>query len=398
MALVPGGNHAAVGFRIKDGANVEPHPKPPYILLEPAADRFETTLLHETGHVVMALLAGGRQLDGRDVTAIPHTTAALSDRGTAFSEGYAIHLETLAAHLNRDPSTRQRFHRERVVFGEAPFKSAEYFHQSSDLATFSQDVARYLEVRDNSYAFQPAFQGPDYLRVQMEKARDFSSLRSANQLLQSEGFYASFFFLWVMRGTSVPAETVIDEREGQIVAAMRDMFAAGDWDPSSPWLVRFVASHAKLFPQQKAELADALNDLSHGVFVDPDAPRLWREHYLAALRLDQKSMNLDGLAAARKKWREAVVADPRNLFSQVGPELPCEIPSLKVRLVAFGEDSPVLFDLNTAPPGILRLIPGISEPEVDAWIKERENRSFASTNDFRARSGLSPSTLASMKF
>jgi len=398
VALVPGGNHASVGFKLQDGDKVEEHATQSYILLDPQPDRFDSTLLHETGHVVMAMLAGGRQLDGNDVSAIPHTTAALSDRGTAFSEGFAIHLETLAAHLNHDTRTLQQFHRSQVRFGEGPFKEAEYFHQSSDLATFSQSVARYLDVRDNNFAFEPAYQGPDYLRVQMEKARDFASLRSANQLLQSEGFYASFFFLWVMRGTSVPSETEIEERERHVLVAMRSMFAGDNWEPSSPWLVRFVTAYMKQFSEEKAAMADALNDLSHGVFVDADAARLWKAHYLAALTLDQKNMNIAGLTEQRKKWRDAVLADPRVLLSQVGPEIPCKLPGTKVSLAAFGEDSPVVFDINTAPAGILRLVPGIGESEVAGWIEQLAKKPFASVDDFKGRAGLRAPTLAALQF
>jgi len=394
VALVPGGNHAAVGFRVQDGEKVEEHPKQAYILLDAQPNRFESTLLHETGHVVMAMLAGGRQLDDKSVSAIPHTTAALSDRATAFSEGYAIHFETLAAHLFHDDPTRQRFHREQVLFGDG----SEYFHQSSDLASFSQNVARYLDVRDNNFAFEPAFQGPDYLRVQMEKARDFASLRSANQLLQSEGFYASFFFLWVVRGAGIPTDAVIEKRERQVLLAMHAMFAEDNWDASSPWLVRFVAVYMKQFPDQMAVMADALNDLSHGVFVDVDAALLWKRHYLATLTLDQANTNVAGIAAERKKWRDALVTDPRVLYSQLGPEIPCTIPATKVRLVAFGEASPALFDLNTAPAGILRIVPGISEAEVTGWMEQRGKKPFASVEDFKARGGLRPATLAALNF
>ena len=398
IALVPGGNHAAVGFRVQDGENIEEHPKQAYILLDAQPYRFEATLLHETGHVVMAMMAGGRLLNGKDLSSIPHTTAALSSRATAFSEGYAIHLETLAAHLNHDTSTRQRFHRELVLFGDGPYQAMEYFHQASDLASFSQNVARYLEVRDNNFAFEPAYQGPDYLRVQMEKARDFASLRNADQLLQSEGFYASFFFLWVVRGTSVPAETAIEEGERQLLVAMQAMFGEDNWDPSSPWLPRFVSTYMKQFPEQKPAMADALNDLSHGVFVDSDAARLWKEHYLATLSLDQNSMNLAGITAARKKWHDAVVADPQVLNSQLGPEIACTVPGTKVRLAAFGEDSPVVFDLNTAPAGILRLVPGITESEVAGWMEQRGKKPFTTIEDFKTRAGLRPATLAALKF
>jgi hypothetical protein len=92
VALVPGGNHAAAGFRLGTGGGVQEYPHTPYILLDAEPERLETTLLHETGHVVMNILAGGRRLDGLEIASIPHRTAALTDRTTAFSAGCAIHL------------------------------------------------------------------------------------------------------------------------------------------------------------------------------------------------------------------------------------------------------------------------------------------------------------------
>jgi hypothetical protein len=397
VALVPGGNHAAIGFKLEEGGKVAEFPKQAYILLDAAPQRFDATLLHETGHVVMAMLAGGRTPDGKNLASIPHTTASLSNRATAFNEGYAIHLETLAAHLNKDQASQQRFHRALVLFGDGPFAALEYFHQSGDLGSYSQNVARYLEVRDNNFAFEPAYQGPDYLRVQLEKARDFASLRSADQLLQSEGFYASFFFLWTIRGLAPPGEGVIDDRERQMLLAMQAMFAENNWDASSPWLPRLAASFMKKFPDERTAMADAVNDLSHGVFVDPSAARLWKEHYLATLALDQKNMNIAGITAERKKWREAVLADPQILYSQLGPELSCTVAAVKVHLVAFGEPVPLVFDLNTAPPGILRLIPGIGEPEIASWTQRRAEKPFANAADFKSRAGLRPETLSALK-
>lgn len=398
LPLCLNGNHAAVGFKLQRGDQVEEHIKQAYILLDPSPSQFESTLLHETGHVVMEMLAGGRQLDGNEVSAIPHTTAALSDRGTAFSEGWAIHLEALAAHLNHDQLTLQRFQRGQVLFGDVAFRDSEYYRQSSDLATFSQSVARYIDVRDNNFAFEPAYQGPDYLRVQMEKARDFSSVRSADQLLQSEGFNASFFFLSTIRGASVPSEKEIAEREQHLLVAMRAMFAEDNWDLASPWLVRFVIAYMKQFPDDRTARADALNDLSHGVFVDPEAERIWKSHYMAALSLDKKNMDIAGINERRLKWRAEVLMNPQVLFSQLGPELPCTLPGTKVRLAAFGEDSPVIFDINTAPAGILRLVPGIDETEVGSWRDQRSKKPFASYEDFKVRAGLRPATLAALQF
>jgi hypothetical protein len=394
VALVEGGNHASVGFRIQNGSEIQEYPHQTYILLDADPSRFDTTLLHETGHMTMEMLAGGRQLDAKDIASIPHTTAALTDRSTAFSEGYAIHLETLAAHLNRDQSARQRYHRERVLFGEGSFGKVEYFRHSADLASFSQNVARYLDVRDNNFSFESAFQQPDYLRVQLEKSRDFSTVRDANQLLQSEGFYASFFFLFVVRGEETPSEAVVAARELRVLSAMRAMFNRGSPDISRPWLLDLVVEYSKQFPDEKAAIADALNDLSHGVFVDSAAANLWKQHYLATLRLDQSKMNVPAINAARREWRERVLGNPETLYSLLGPEIPCSVPGTKVRLEAFGEDSLVRFDLNTVQPGILRLIPGISEAEISAWLEQRNRSPFSSTNDFRSRGFLRPSILS----
>jgi len=398
VALAPGGNHADVGFRLQNGEKIEEHPNQPYILLDAQPDRFYVTLLHETGHMAMALVAGGRLLETRTIASIPHSTAILSDRATAFTEGYAIHLEALAAHLNKDQPTRQRFHRELVLFGDGPYQAVEYFHHAADLTSYSQNVARYLDVRDNNFSFESAYQGSDYLRAQLEKARDFATVRDANQLLQSEGFYASFFFLWTVRGTAVPNETTIAERERQILAAMHAMFGQSAGDPSTPWLLRFAAEYMKQDPEQKAALVDAINDLSHGVFVDSDAARLWKDHYMAALQLDREKMNVTAVMAARKRWHDQVMENPQTLWTRLGPEIPCSVAGTNVRLAAFGQGSPLRFDINTAPPGVLRLIPGIAESEVTRWLSERSRKPFASAQDFQARAALRPETAAQLQF
>jgi hypothetical protein len=396
VALVKGGNHAAVGFRLETAGGVKEYPRTAYILLEAAPEWFETTMFHETGHVVMDMLAGGRRLDGREVASIPHSTAALSDRTTAFSEGWAIHLETLAAHLARGADLRWRYQHYAVGFGDAPYRQNEYYRGASDLTTFSQDMARYYDVRENYFAFESAFRGPDYLRVQLERARDFSTLRDANQLLQSEGFYASFFFLFAMRGSNLPAEETVAQREDQMLRAMAAMFTAVKTDISTPWLLELVTEYMRLFPDERAAIVDALNDLSHGVFVDPGAGAVWPPHSPASLRLDLEHLNRDAINAARKRWREQVMADPRVLYSRIGPEIVCTVPAFTVRLVAFGEDAPLRFDANTVQEGVLRLVPGITDDEIARFATERAKVPFASADDFRRRSALRAATLAQL--
>ena len=149
IALVKGGNHAAVGFKVKTETGIEDHARQSYILLDPDPEAFQTTFLHETGHAVMHMLAGGEDLPAADVCSIPHSTAALTDRMTAFSEGWAIHLETIAAHLATGRGLRSQYHRTAVLFNEGPYHDMEYFRPAADLASFAQNLARYASVRGN---------------------------------------------------------------------------------------------------------------------------------------------------------------------------------------------------------------------------------------------------------
>jgi hypothetical protein len=377
VALVPGGNHAAVGFEIETKEGVEKHPRHAYILLDPNVHSFSDTILHETGHVAMSMMSGGLELPRADVASIPHSTAALVDRATAFSEGWAVHMETVAAHQAGDAGPRGLFFHERVVFGGGgPYPLDEYFRHAADLATYAQTFARYAEVRDNNYSFETAYRGGDYLRAQLEKARDFAQVRGPNQLLQSEGFHASLFFLYLMRGETRPPEDVIAARQAQMLKAMQKMFASVKPEEDTPWLLNWALEYMKLYPAEKDTLIDALNELSHGVFVDAGAAPLWRKHYLAALRLDLKTLDREGVLSVRKRWHEQVARDPGVLFSRLGPQVACEVKSIQVNLVAFGEPQPLLFDINTAAEAVLRLVPGISDEQVKKWMAGRPFRNL----------------------
>ena len=49
--------------------------------------------------------------------------------------------------------------------------------------------------------------------------------------------------------------------------------------------------------------------------------------------------------------------------------------------------APLWRSANTAPAAILRMIPGVTDDDVGAWLREREERPFASDDDFLTRIG-----------
>ncbi len=397
IALVPGGNHVAGGFRLRSDSGATDHPKLAYIKLGPQEWRFGNTLLHETGHIVLSVLAGGEGVPARAMSSIPHTTSALTNRGTAFNEGFSIYLEAMDAHLNNAPEMRNQYRHERFEFGSDGVKRSEYYRHGADMATYSQTIARYYEVRENNFAFAPAFKGPEYLRVQLEKARDFSTLLNANQLLQSEGFYASFFFAYTFRGEGMPTTQTVRDRQDKMLASLAEMFASRSPDSEAPFLLYFVETFMHLYPSDAAEMVDVLTDLSHGVFVDAEAATLWRDFYFAALNLDVRNLPTERINKARRGWREAVLKDPKVLYSRLGPQIACEVSEKTVKLVAFGREIPLSFDVNTVQEGIMRMIPGITDEEVSRWLSQRAIKPFASADDFKQRAQLSEHVLGSMK-
>lgn len=131
-------------------------------------------------------------------------------------------------------------------------------------------------------------------------------MRDANALLESEAFYASFFYAWAMRGVKAPGDSVLETREQRVLRAMMAMFDRVKAKEDTPWLIEFVYEYGRMFPDEKAEMHSVLYDLSRCVFAGPEARQVWREHYFAALRLDLKRLGVEELQASRKRGSNRV--------------------------------------------------------------------------------------------
>ncbi len=389
IALEPKGNYGRVGFVLLDQAGEHPYPHMPYLILAEDADSFRTTLLHEGGHVLHGLLVGDRDPNavdpaeaGRDATPIPHSTAAITDRRTAFNEGFAIHLETVAAHCGSDPEAR-RFYQRRQR-GARGFGNL-FYTPIKDLLSYSQSFARYAQVRDGAYAFEPAPATADYLRVQLDPARDLRELRNPNALVASEGVVASVLFHFVTAGDCTSLSDLVPRYRPLLAAMKTAERTAGPLDPVP--LVEVIAALAAAAPPAGADAIDAFLDITHGVTVDADAAEQWRRLFDAAIHLDMVTIKLlqGQLETRRAGWRERAIADPGTLVDRIGPVVMVEVPGTEVGLTMFGKLSPLAFDLNAAGPPMLRLVPGLTEAQLAAITAARAERPFADLADFRSR-------------
>lgn len=382
IGVEAGGNHAEVGLSLADGDGTIALPQLPYLRLADDRDTLRGTLLHETGHAVHALLArasadGEAQADA-GVTSIPHSVAAVTDRRTALAEGLAISLETIAAHCGRDPEVRAFYDHQALRHGPTGDKASEYFFAARDLMTYAQTFARYQAVRDGAFGFAPAARG-DYLRGQLDPARDLRTLRDPGSLMAAEGFVASVLFQGIAAdGCGVDLAALAPRYRALWQAIATAETTAGPLDAAP--LLDVVAAWG---PPAIA----AFLDLSHGATVDADAAAQWAALYDAALTVDvaaRKRLMADG-EPRRARWLADALADPTTLARRLGPVVPVVVAAVPVRLVAFGDAQPLRFDVNASGAALLGLVPGWDAAAVAAVLAERDRAPFASYADLMAR-------------
>jgi hypothetical protein len=392
IGVEPGGNFARVGFELVTGAGEEEEvrafPDLPYLILEAKPRRFRTTLLHETGHAMHALLVmGANKADGEagGVAPIPHSTAAVTDRRTAWSEGFAIHLETVNAHCGSDEQTRAFYQRRGRRYGPVQEFAAEYYAPVRDLMSYAQNFARYQHVRDGLYAFEAAPAGGDYLRLQLDPARDLRALRSAGAMMANEGVVASVLFHLITAGGCPSLDA--------LVASYRPLFAAiraaekrkGPLD-DAPLIEVIAALRAANGPAGEGAIY-AFLDVTRGATMDAEADLLWAQLFDAALGIEREALKKVSfeIESRRRKWEADALKDASALARRLGPVVVLRAPGHEVGIALFGELAPLSFDINAVGPGVLGLVPGLSAEQVRAILEERRKRPFANAAEFAER-------------
>jgi len=394
IALEPGGNYSRVGFELITEEGSSSLPELPYLILDDKPRVFRTTLLHETGHAIHALLAkAGRkpaakttaEAEDHSVAPIPHSTAAVTDRRTAFNEGFSIHLETVNAHCGADAETRAYYQRRRRSFGPAPGLAAEYYAAVRDMMSYAQNFARYQHVRDGLYVFEAAPASTDYLRLQLDPARDRRSLRSGPAMMATEGVIASVLFHFVTAEDCASLDALLP-RYRQLFAALRTAEGrAGPLD-STP-LVEVIAALRAADPIEGSRAIFAFLDVTHGATMDSNAGLLWERLFDAAVSIDQEALKEVSfeIESRRRTWEREALENVGALARALGPVVVLTAPGREVGIALFGPLQPLSFDINAVGPGVLGLVPGITGEQVGAIVDERRKRAFASAADFFER-------------
>lgn len=391
LVITPGGNYAGIGFTLVEKETETPYPNAAFIILDESEETFRSIFHHETGHVIFVELNGFTRMPRNSFSGVVHSNAVITDRTTAFDEGFAISLETLLVHYSKDENLlRFALHRPADI---AIDRIGEYGFLLSDTINPAQTFDRYHGVRDNDFSFETMPNRNGYFASLFERARDYSRTRSPDELLSTEGFYASFFFRLVEMNLKNYTSNDLMSAYSQVFKEIKQTLSENQ-EPTTPWLIEFVRKYAAAYPSVREQVFTLLFDLSHGAFFTKDYKTRWTDVYLTALNKDFEKYS--SLLKEIKKIKRDSVTDvmntERKLYDGIGVVLGVEVANTTVDSMR-GKPVALQFDLNTVPLVILERVPGISPQEIDSFRNARDAAPWQSFEDFEIRSGLQKNTI-----
>lgn len=353
------GGFARTGFwlRTADGLRYHDEPYVDLVVREDDIDSglFEEIFAHELGHVLLRRLVPGLA-PGWSRT--PHAALAITDRTTAFDEGWAIHFQGLVRRHTRN----ERLQRIDHGLEDKPF-----------LGSWASNIDRSARIdgmRRNVFVQRqlPLPEVADPVRALAHSTLfDSAHLKTGDQMMASEGVVATVFHRWLGGGDTATQA----QRYRRVFESLHALDAA-DLDAGSPVLVRLVQRYAADRPDDAPEAVRTLVETTYGATGDRRAAQAW-EAIARPGRLGEMAGFVGGLKAARAALAASVsaaTADPAQLDDALSPPL----------WLATGTDAdPVVLDANTAAATELALLPGLAPALASRLVAERDARGgFAS--------------------
>ncbi len=414
LVLVKRGNRPKRGLAVLDGAALRRLPETFYMEVDPRGD--PALIAHEYSHVVMYNCLSKAFIVSPPLhpRTLPHTTAAISNDLLAFTEGWAIHFETLAGDRRENPRVFARAGRAFAVDGD-PLKGDSLL-AARDLLSYAQSYRRQWCIKENCFSYLPRPRA-DLERLQQvtpihvlerwtDSTHDPSRLRTLEQLVASEGAVATLFYRLATSPTPRgPAGQGGDPPlpDPALYRAFLEAFArlTPEGIRATPTVLSF-AEHllGRSSPAERTRVARVLLETTHYTPLLRDAPAAHQELHRHGRRLEPKQFKARAAALARR-MADAVKrlsAKPELLRQAAGPELwlankqmTLDMPILGVRKV------PLNVDLNTAPRVMLMTIPGVDAALARAAVEARLRRPFKSLEDFAQRLKLSAPVAATLQ-
>lgn len=363
------GGFARTGFWLQTDDELRYHDEPYVDLVvsedDVASGMFEEIFAHELGHVMLRRLVPGLA-PGWSRT--PHAALAITDRTTAFDEGWAIHFQGLVRRRTRN----ERLQRIDHGLEDKPF-----------LGSWASNIDRNARIdgmRRNVFVQRqlPLPEVADPVRARAHSTLfDSARLKTGDQMMASEGVVATVFYRWLGAGDAVTQA----QRYRRVFESLHALDAA-DLDASTPVLVRLVQRHAADRPEDAPGAVRTLVETTYGATIDRRAAEAW-ETIARPGRLGEMRGFVGGLKDARAALADSVsaaTADPARLDDALSPPL----------WLATGTGAEaVVLDANTAEATELAALPGIAPDLAARLVAERDARGgFASLQALGGRLSL----------
>ncbi len=374
------GGYARWGFWLQEGGQRRYVDEPMVDLVadvDSVADgSFEEIFAHELGHVMLRRLLP--LPDGYSRT--PHHSYSTTDQPTAFDEGYATHFQALARRHTRNAQLRAQ------DMGALPRSYLPLWQSNLDRA-YRIDGVRHNWFVHRQVALPGAAGTSDALeRRELSTLFDREQLKSAPQILASEGAVATFFYRWLGAGDGTP--TALRTRYAPLFEGLKAM-AALPMDAGTPLLPMLAATLARTSPEAGRQLAQVLVETSYGALTSPALAA-----QSEALARIGRGGNGQAFVPALKEARKALAAEvadvqahPEKLAALAGPALWLKHPTRTWP----GQEAPapLFIDLNTAEAEHLLALPGVTPAAAhQALASRRKDGNFKSVSDFARRAGL----------
>jgi DNA uptake protein ComE-like DNA-binding protein len=342
---------------------------------------FEEIFAHEQGHVLLRRLLPSLP-DGYSRT--PHAALAVTDRVTAFDEGFATHFQALARHLTRNEQLRLE---DDGLTGK-PF--LPYW------ASHTDRTWRLEGTRRNSFVqLQVPLPGePDAILARDHSTLfDTGRLKSGDQMMASEGVVSTVCYRWLAPGDGATAALV--DRYGQLFTALKALDKTS-LKSDSPVLVNLLQSYAAQYPAQGKQALRVFIETTYGSTVDPAMAR--QTEALAARGIVG---DMEGFVGQLKPARAALA----KLVEDTTPARLDAALSAPIWLYGDAPAAPgtskgegIAFDLNTAEHEGLQALPGIDAATAERIVAERRAHGpYDSLAAASSRLSLSPATTASLQ-
>ncbi|GAB2839609.1 hypothetical protein GCM10027277_03180 [Pseudoduganella ginsengisoli] len=346
---------------------------------------FEEIFAHELGHVMLRRLLPLPEGYSRT----PHHSYSMTDQPTALDEGFATHFQALARQHTKNAQLRAQ------DMGVGARTYVALWQSNLDRAY------RIDGVRQNWFVHRQVTLPGDGGAADAIERRELSTLfdrehlKSAPQMLASEGVVATFFYRWLGAGEGTAA--ALRSRYLPLFNGLKAMRASA-LTPETPLLPALAAVLARTEPEAGRHFAQVLVESSYGALTSP-ALAAQSEAVAQIGRTGNSKTFVPALKAARRALAAEVAevqAHPEKLAVQAGPALWVKHPTRT--LAAWGEPVPLVVDLNTAELEHLSALPGIDAATAKKALASRQrDGNFTSLADFAARAGLNPAQLKTLK-